>query len=156
MSFVSSLDELIAKSGESVLTGYYFSSALLTLSLELGDDDVDVQIAVKTHALRVSETVNNGHQLHHHCWLELKDVSKTLKVQNECYVPSTNFGVMMQEIRQGLSLAYGHRKNSNLHLFSVRSGVPLITCLIQSVNDVSWKFRHGSKRIEVSKKHLYN
>lgn len=127
------LEQLITKSGDSQLISYHFSNSLLSITLDFDELDSLVTIKIPTSFLRVSKTDSS---IPLTCHLELLRVDEKLATANTRYVPNSDFGQMMNEIRSGLSLAYGRKKTGNEFVLNVVSYERLISCLIDNLEDV--------------------
>ncbi len=135
-----SLEDLIAKSGDSLLLKCSYESGTLFLVTENDEFDSDVLIQIKTDSVKFNlKTENNA--LTRTCRLEITDLAKVLAVKNGFYVSATDFGKFMTETRNGLHLAYGKKANETRFIFSVIGYEPLIICTLNSINDIMFQIQ---------------
>ncbi|AFZ26570.1 hypothetical protein Cylst_4491 [Cylindrospermum stagnale PCC 7417] len=66
------------------------------------------------------------------------ELNSLLNIENEFYVPNSNFGKMMKEVNGGASLAYGRKCSDVKWLLNVIGYSRLISCLISNLENVSW------------------
>lgn len=129
------LKKLIAQTGDSTLRSYSFNNGLLVVSLELYDGR-DVRINIPT-------TVVRGEQISteriRYTFLKLDELEGMLKINKDgFYVPSSDFGRMMKEVRSGVSLAYGQRATEIKWLLSVTKNHPRVVCTVAEIDQITW------------------
>ncbi|MCE7989947.1 MAG: hypothetical protein DYG89_53040 [Caldilinea sp. CFX5] len=143
MSLQVTLDELIAKSGDSELSRYSFLNGQLKLVLEMEEFDATATITILTQVLRVGTKLDlSEHQtsFFQTCRLELIELADVARIENGFYVPNPGFWQMMKEIRRGIGLAYGERADQMRLLFNVTGYNNLVSCLVRQRTDISWLF----------------
>lgn len=133
------LQELIGQTGDSTLHSYSFSNGLLVIYLELYDDK-DVTIKIPTTTVRGEQfpVEGNRYKVDRNCYLRLDELKSILKVnENGFYVPSSDFGQMMKEIRCGASLAYGFRITEiNWLLRLIGYSSALVVCTVSDISQI--------------------
>lgn len=133
------LQELISQTGDSTLHSYNFSNGVLVVSLEL-DDDRNVTLKIPTTTVKGKQfpVGGNRYKIDRNCYLKLDELKSILKVnENGFYVPSSDFGQMMKEIRCGASLAYGSRVTEiNWLLRFIGYSPTLVVCTVSDINQI--------------------
>lgn len=127
------LEEIISRSGDSTLLGYFFDNGLLEVRLEHDELDQILTLRIPTDFVygRALPKDTNDNILN--CRLELIRLTDVLNIEKGFYVPSLDFGGFMQEVRQGFSLAYGHKVSEVQWLFRTMNYTKLIICLISDL-----------------------
>jgi hypothetical protein len=129
------IDDLIAKSGDSKLISYDFSDGILSIYLDLDEIDDLVVIKVITNSV-YGEQLSRKDDVLMTCRVELIELNETLCKINDYYVPSSNFGIMMKEVRSGASLAYGKKCSQSRWLLNVTGYSRLLSCLVEDLDKV--------------------
>jgi hypothetical protein len=130
-------EDLVARSGDSQLINYNFSKEILTIHLEIEELDGSYLISILTEIVRGEQLTFNNDVLRT-CRLELIELSKVLSVKNNFYIPNSNFGKIMQEVRNGLFLAYGRKNLDVKWVLNVTGYSCLLSCLINDLDKVQW------------------
>ena len=140
--------DLVAASGDSELKSYDYADGLLTISLFVPDFDTDVDVLVKTGAIKVRQPTKssvchrdapNGRfidpaQL---VYLSLVVIAESLTVNEKgIFIPSSRFSDLMDETKNGLGMAYGLHRDSCKYILCCNSDrPPVIACLLNSLDD---------------------
>ena len=104
------LNQIISTSGDSILLSYKYENQVLEFVLQHSELDRQIQFKVETSELRIL--------IHEHypndntsktCFIELLELTKVLEQKNNHYIPTSDFGKMMQECKAGYNLAYGKK-----------------------------------------------
>lgn len=131
-----SIKDLAAKSGDSILDFYEFRNGALRIDLKVDELDIDLRIHILTHVVRAIE-IPSGFRAT--CRIELTELENNLGTQNGFYIPSSDFGKMMNEAKLGLSYAYGEKSQEVKWLFTLVGFRPLISCLVKDLQDITWQ-----------------
>jgi hypothetical protein len=59
------------------------------------------------------------------------NLNEVLETSHDYYVPNSNFGAMMKEVRSGTSLAYGKKCSQFKWLLSITGYSRLLSCLVE-------------------------
>ncbi len=133
------IQELIEKSEEAVLTDYEYRAGVLVVKLCMRElDHQVVTIHVKTDILRAM-VPDNPDIPSRTCHLEMTELD-TLLIQDErgIYVPHRDFGTLMKQVKGGFFLAYGRRATACRWIFRVVGMWPFIVCLVESLDQIAW------------------
>lgn len=125
----------IELSADSILKEYYYKENNLNLFLELGETNEVIQIQIECNHVVFNVSRNEEHA-YRTCFIELKNLSETLKTENGIYIPSDRFGEMMQEKKQNLNLAYGLKDKEYSHVFHLSGHDKLVSCVISNLDKV--------------------
>ena len=121
--------------GDATLVAYSMENGALRLHMESYDDE-DVFITVRTDTIRLD--VSDDHTLMRYVYLRLTYLADILNQEHGIYVPSSDFGHMMQETRKGASLVYGRRLSEVKWLLSVVGSHAPVICTVRAPEDVTW------------------
>ncbi len=139
------IQELLAKSEEAVLTDYEYRAGVLVITLRMPElDDQIVTIYVRTDILRATVPDNRGVPSRT-CHLELTEVDALL-IQDEhgIFLPHGDFRSLMNQVKDGYFLAYGRRAPSCRWVLRVVGMWPLLVCLVESLDQVSWSITEAT------------
>lgn len=131
------LEEIIARSGDSKLLGYTFASGLLEIQLEHDELDQILTLRIPTDFV-YGGTLSKDDDIFLNCRIELIRLADVLTVENGFYVPKSDFGGFMWEVKNGVSLAYGRKAPEFKYLLSAIGYTRLISCLIPDLASVEW------------------
>lgn len=133
--------ELVAHSDESVLLGYKFSGGTLHVSLRMSNvDEFTVDVSARTEIVIANVPASEG-PAYRTCFIELiKPVDELSTNQHGLYIPSTNFGKMIKEIRSGLGLVYGRHINEVEYILRFRGNL-LVACPVSQSRDLGFTIR---------------
>ena len=133
------LNQIISTSGDSTLLSYKYENQVLEFTLHHSELDNNILFKVETSELRVLLHDNYvGDTISKTCYIELLELSKALSVANNHYIPSSDFGKLMQECRLGLNLVYGKKVEDNLYLLSLKGTHTLLCCVVKDLSGVSF------------------
>ncbi|MGC4129626.1 MAG: hypothetical protein QM564_08730 [Bergeyella sp.] len=131
------LEYLIKNSGDSILENYSYSKGILALILNIEELNKKLKIKIKTEYLSFNNFyIGKNEELYRTCRIELEDLTKVLSVENGIYLPSINFGKMMNESKSHYNLAYGKKISELKEIFSLVGYGKLVSCLISELNDI--------------------
>ena len=134
------LNQIISTSGDSTLLSYTYENQVLEFTLHHSELDNDILFKVETSELRVLLHDNYvGDTTSKTCYIELLELSKVLSVANNHYIPSSDFGKLMQECRLGLNLVYGKKVEDNLYLLSLKGTHTLLCCVVKDLDGVTFR-----------------
>jgi len=134
------LNQIISTSGDSTLLSYTYENQVLEFTLHHSELDNDILFKVETSELRVLLHDNYvGDTISKTCYIELLELSKALSVANNHYIPSSDFGKLMQECRLGLNLVYGKKVEDNLYLLSLKGTHTLLCCVVKDLDGVTFR-----------------
>lgn len=146
------IQEIVAVSGDSTLLSWKFEKGILEVTLELYDDDVQVAIYIPTGIVLAEKQLQKHKSRAGQEWvvvevekppsvyLELTELPKHLASCHGYFVPHSDFGQMMREVRHGLSLAYGRKTSEFPWMLMVRGGAPIVACLVADLSAIRWVF----------------
>jgi len=139
VSDITDVRKLFAWSGETEIESVTYSGGVLKLKCYFNDLDVDVNLEIKTKRLYCTEITGcEGEDgLFGYGRFKFEDLS-VLNTLNGFYVPDPDFGKFMKECRKTLNLVYGKREKS-CELLLLKSAAPLISCVVDSVDDVTFR-----------------
>ena len=133
------LNQIISTSGDSTLLSYKYENQFLEFTLHHSELDNDILFKVETSELRVLLPNNYvGDTTSKTCFIELLELSKVLPVANNHYIPSSDFGKLMQECKSGLNLAFGKKVEDNLYLLSLKGTHTLLCCVLKDLSGVTF------------------
>ncbi len=128
------LNQIIASSGDSTLLSYKYENQVLEFTLHHFDLDKNILFKVETSELRVLLHDNYvGDTTSKTCFIELLELTKVLQVANHHYIPSSDFGAMMQECRAGLNLVYGKKVEDNKYFLSLKGTHTILCCVLHNL-----------------------
>ena len=129
------LNQIISTSGDSTLLSYKYENQVLEFTLHHSELDNDILFKVETSELRVLLHDNYvGDTTSKTCFIELLELSKALPVANNHYIPSSDFGKLMQECRLGLNLVYGKKVEDNRYFLSLKGTHTLLCCVLKDLS----------------------
>ena len=129
------LNQIISTSGDSTLLSYKYENQVLEFTLHHSELDNDILFKVETSELRVLLPNNYvGDTTSKTCFIELLELSKALPVANNHYIPSSDFGKLMQECRLGLNLVYGKKVEDNRYFLSLKGTHTLLCCVLKDLS----------------------
>jgi hypothetical protein len=129
------LNQIIATSGDSTLLSYKYENQVLEFTLHHSGLDKNILFKVETSELRVLLHDNYiGDTTSKTCFIELLELSTVLQVANHHYIPSTDFGKLMQECKLGLNLVYGKKVEDNKYFLSLKGTHTLLCCVLHNLS----------------------
>jgi hypothetical protein len=129
------LNQIVSTSGDSTLLSYKYENQVLEFTLHLSDLDKNILFKVETSELRVLLHDNYvGDTTSKTCFIELLELTKVLQVANHHYIPSSDFGSMMQECKAGLNLVYGKKAEDNKYFLSLKGTHTLLCCVLHNLS----------------------
>lgn len=134
---ITTLEELIAWSGDSNLRHYQFANGLAELVLDMSEIDAKVKISIQTDTVMAGRIAADDH-VRSTCRLELLDLSELLCSENGSYLPPPDFPTLMKHRRNAVTIAYGRRVNEARWILSIVGYSRLFSCLVASPEAVSW------------------
>ena len=130
------LFEFASNSGDSTLVSLLFNGTEAEVMLDHSGLEKKVLIRIKTNliysSIRANETVRA-------CFVSVSNLHDFLDSKNGVFVPSDSFGTFMDEVREGLHLAYGLRTSQYGYTFSLIGGFKFLA-IIRSLSDVQLEF----------------
>jgi hypothetical protein len=132
------LEEIVARSGDSRLVSYGFSKGTLTFDLDMCDFDACVTFRAATE-LVYAEHIDFANEFMRTCRLELVQLDGAIATSNDFFIPPVEFGLFMKDVRSGRHLAYGRRVSDARYLLHVVGHAHLLICLLRSKDDIEWK-----------------
>lgn len=128
------LDKIIHNSGDSILEKYSYSDGILEIDLDLTELEKKVKIRIRTDNLSFNDYyVNKAEDLYRTCRIEFQELIDILSLENSIYVPSKDFGKLMNETRSRLNLAYGKKSSEIKYFFSLVGYDRLIACTVSDL-----------------------
>jgi len=135
------LKYFIENSGDSTFENYSYLKGLLTVTLLLTDLDKRIIIEVKTDLLSFNNFyLQKSEDLYKTCHIEIKELEKFVKIHNNIYIPSDNFGLFMKEKKLNYNLVYGLLAYENKYLLSITGYDALISCVVSSLENITIKY----------------
>ena len=133
------LDQIISTSGDSTLLSYKYENQVLEFTLSHEELDRTISFRIQTGDLKalIYENYPND-STSKTCYIELLELSQALNQTNHHYIPSSDFGKMMQECKAGLNLAYGKKVEANPYLLSLKGRETLLSCLVSDLSHISF------------------
>ncbi len=130
------LNYIIENSGDSNLENYDYSGGILTIALELGEISKKVIIRIRTEIMSFQNYYLDKPEDYflRTCRIEIQELSSILSIENGIYVPSKDFGKIMNETRLSLNLSYGKRVSEFKYIFSLVGYDRLITCIVSDLD----------------------
>lgn len=125
------IEYIIENSGDCLVSEYEYAAGTLAISLELSDIDISVLIKIRTDNIAVKNYyLNKVEPLYKTCRIEIEELILRLGVENGIYIPSADFGKLMNERRSNYHLAYGEKVTVVKYIFSLIGYDRLISCVI--------------------------
>lgn len=135
------IDEIVERSGDSVLCDCTFSNGVLTLHLEMEELDSILLLRVQTKKMDCMN-INKLSDIEKNCRIELVRVSDKLEVENGYYVAEKSFSRFMKSCKNGFNLAYGMKSNDEAYLLNIIGYIRLVTCVIEKISsDLKWELK---------------
>jgi hypothetical protein len=129
------INELVTQSGDSKLISYDFSDGILVINLEVDDLDDSIVVKVPTNIV-YGKDISKKDSFLTTCRLELIELEEILNSVNGYYIPSSDFGGMMKEVRSGASLAYGQNCSQFKWLLKITGYSDLVSCLVANLEEI--------------------
>lgn len=134
--------ELCRRSAEARLLAYNFADGLLTISIKLYADERVVTVYLPTAVVQgVPLTTGTANHKQLTCCIYGTALKKHLTIRHGAYVPPAKFEQMIQEIRNGLYLAYGQRASWVKWYISVSGSTRFVGCLVRNIEDIWWEIK---------------
>lgn len=131
------LDFLIENSGDSILENYNYSKGALTISLKLDELNEKISLKIKTDELSFNNYfLDKTEDLYKTCRVEILELSNILSMENGIYIPSSDFGKLMNEKKLDYHLAYGEKQSTCKFIFSLVGYERLVSCLISDLDSI--------------------
>lgn len=132
---METLSKIINSSGDSLLEKYSYSEGVLIVYLDLPELDKKVRVRIRTDSLSFNNYYfdEKKEYLYRTCRIEFQELSNILSLENGIYVPSKEFGKLMNETRLRLNLAYGKKSSEVKYIFSLVGYDRLITCTVSDL-----------------------
>lgn len=99
-------------------------------------DDCIWDVRIRTDAIQYSSTLFNSGQIFG-VRGKIYELVKEIEISSGIYVAPKDIPTLSLHARLGISLAYGKRATEFKYLACLLSSLPLISCLIKDVIDVS-------------------
>lgn len=132
------LEYIIRNNGELNLENYIYSGGTLEIDLDLTELDKKITIKIKTNNLSFNNYyIDKKEELYKTCRIEIKELVNNLSIENGIYIPSSNFGKLMNETRSNYNLAYGKKSTELKFIFSLVGYDNLISCLLTDLNKIT-------------------
>ncbi|WP_133257079.1 hypothetical protein [Hymenobacter edaphi] len=128
---------MAAISGDSTLRYYHYQQGVLSIVLDVYELHQSALIRVRTDQVAVDNRALKHNSVSCTCFIELTELSTVLAVQHGVYVPSPDFGGLMQQVRNHHHLAYGRRLGEAKLLLALRGSGSLLTCLLPDSSAVT-------------------
>jgi hypothetical protein len=127
--------KIIHKSGDALLEKYSYIDSILIIDLDLTELGKKVRLRIKTDCLCFNNYyyMEKKEDMYRTCRIEFQDLINILSIENDIYVPSKNFGKLMNETRSRLNLAYGKKSSEVKYIFSLVGYDRLITCTVSDL-----------------------
>ena len=134
------LNQIISTSGDSTLLSYKYENQVLEFTLHHYELDKNILFKVETSELRVFLHDNYvGDTTTKTCYIELFEPAKILQVANHHYIPSTDFGKLMQECKLGLNLVYGKKVEDNKYFLSLKGSETILCCVLSNLSKFTFQ-----------------
>jgi hypothetical protein len=133
------IQDLADKSSDSHLKLYSFRDGVLEIHLDTDYFDSEVIISIPTDVVSGTE-ISNKDKVLRNCRIELTKLEKNLNSEQGYYVPSSDFGNLMKEVRTGISLAYGKKISEIKWQLSIVGYSRLISCLTGDLDKIFVSF----------------
>lgn len=131
------LDNIINNSADSILEGYSYLKGTLIIDLDLVELDKKVEIKIKTDYLSINSFYTEKiEDIFRTCRIEVQNLEDVLTVKNGIYVPSNDFGKLMNETKSNYNLVYGKKTSELKYIFSLIGYDRLISCVLSDLNCV--------------------
>jgi hypothetical protein len=131
------LDEIIAKSGDSEFLRYRYDDGILIVELELNELDMLAVFNISTKAVTAaSPNLSDKDLPYRTCYINLLKLSETLTKDNGRYLPANDFPTLMKHEREGINLAYGKKGDDLKFILQFRGAEILLACLIGNKGDI--------------------
>lgn len=127
------LREFIETSGDSTLVSMSFDGQEATLVLDHGRADQRVSLRIKTSLIFSTLSSTDSTRV---CFASIRRLDELLQIQHGVYVPSGDLPGFMDEVRDGLHLAYGLRKSQYGFKFSLTGSFHFVA-MIRSLSDIA-------------------
>ena len=129
------LDRIINNSSDSILENYSYSDGILVINLDLTELEKKVKIRIRTENLSFNDYyVNKKEYVYRTCKIELQELSNILSLEKNIYVPSKDFGKLMNESKLRLNLAYGKKSSEIKYIFYLSGYEKLIACTVSDLS----------------------
>ena len=134
---MTSLNNIVNSSGDSILREYSYSKGILSVTLNLTEFDKYVKFSIKTDYLAFDNFyIEKNEYLYRVCRIEIQELLEVISVENGFYVPSNTFSKLMKEAKLNYNLAYGKKTSELKYIFSVKGYGQLISCLLFDLNSI--------------------
>ncbi|MBP6740418.1 MAG: hypothetical protein KA146_10525 [Leptospiraceae bacterium] len=134
------LNQIISTSGDSTLLSYKYENQVLEFTLHHFELDRNILFKVETSELRVLLHENYPNDTTSKtCFIELIELTKVLQVANHHYIPSTDFGKLMQECKAGLNLVYGKKVEDNKYFLSLKGSETILCCVLSNLSKFTFQ-----------------
>jgi hypothetical protein len=133
---IQSLDSLIAGSGESQLISYSFESKELRFQLFHTGEAGLLTFFVPTDTV-YGRTVSADPK-RSVCRMAVFDLARDMPLKAGRYTPPDATQKLFDHARDRLTLAYGRRSSDCRWLFSLKSEITLLACLVQDLAEIRW------------------
>lgn len=140
------IQDLVSKSGDSYLKSYDFSDGVLEICLDVDYFDEEITIHIPTD-LVLGESIASKDKIARNCRIELTQLEGELNSEKDYYVPASDFGAFMKEVRTGISLAYGKKKSEIRWKVSIVGYSRLVSCLTGDLDKISVLLPDDMQRI---------
>ena len=132
---IVTLEEIVAKSGDSEFLRYYYDDGKLIVELELDELDVLAIFNIRTKAI-IATSISDKDLPCRICYINLFKLSETLTRDKGRYLPANDFPTLMKHEREGINLAYGKKADDVEFILQFRGAEVLLACLIGNKGDI--------------------
>jgi len=135
-----SLEELIDRSGDSIIEGYTYSDGILNIALYIAELEKKLKISIRTETMSFnSYYLQQKNIVYRTCRIEVQVLLDILSVNHNIYIPSNIFGKLMNETKLNYNLAYGKKISEMKYIFSLVGYDRLLSCVFTDLNSIEFK-----------------
>ena len=141
---MDSILDIIDYTGDSELIDYHYNNSLLTFNLEVPDLNKEVKFEIKTNHL-ITNIFNDGDSVFKKCFVKIEELSDYLTIMNNIYIPNSDFGKMMREVKSNYNLAYGLKQSNYKYMLSLIGHKRLLSCVIKDISSIihDWNIKRN-------------
>jgi hypothetical protein len=135
------INDIVERSGDSVLCDCTFSNGIMSLCLEMDELDSILVLSIQTKKIECIN-INSLSDIEKNCHIELIRINDVLEIENGYYIAEKSFSNFMKCCKKGFNLAFGLKSSEATFLLSIIGYSRLITCVIENISkDLKWELK---------------